>query len=90
MAAKDRNQGGDVRVDGVVPAGDDDLKRPAVVETVLDRTNRSREAVIEQYERTLATKERLRRETGSDETFVWTGEDSRESERIVALLARLR
>ncbi|MEF8825441.1 MAG: hypothetical protein V5A27_03735 [Halapricum sp.] len=84
MAAQERNQG------GVVPAADDDFKRPAVVETVLDRANRSREAVIDQYERTLATKERLRRETGSDETFVWTGEDGRGNDRIVALLTRLR
>ena len=72
--------------------GEESTKVTAL-EAELDRKERELASVIEQYERVIDTRARLRRETRPDETFVWTGESDSEPEesgRLTAFLNRLR
>lgn len=89
MAAQNRHQGDDecvagVTVDGEQAATETDA-RVAELEAALDRRDDQVQALIDQYEHLLATRERLRRNAGDSE-FVWT-DDRDESP---ALLDRLR
>ena len=90
MAAQHGHQGDDERVDSVALADrrEADSERDARVaelEAALDRRDEQVQALIDQYEHLLATRERLRRAAGDSE-FVWT--DDRDGS--TTLLDRLR
>jgi hypothetical protein len=90
MAAQNRHQGDDERVGGVAlsdrrQADTERDARVAELEAALDRKDDQLQALIDQYEHVLATRDRLRREAGESE-FVWT----EDSPSTTALLDRLR
>jgi len=90
MAAQNRHQGNDERVGGVAlsdrrQADTERDARLAELEAALDRRDEQLQALIDQYEQLLATRDRLRRDA-DDSEFVWT--DDRDT--MAALRDRLR